>query len=109
MAYDQGLAARLRELLDARAGVAQKRMFGGLAFLRNGHMFVGIVGDTLMVRVGPDRYADALRIRHVREMDFTGGAMRGYVYVDPPGFESDDDLAHWVDAALRFVDSLAPK
>ena len=109
MAYDQGLAARLTELFDARAGVAQKRMFGGLAFLRNGHMFVGIVGDTLMVRVGPDRYADALRIRHVREMDFTGRPMRGYVYVDPPGFESDDDLARWVDAALRFVDSLAPK
>ena len=109
MAYDEGLAARLAEMLERRDGIVAKKMFGGLAYLRNGHMFVGIVGDVLMVRVGPRRYPDALKMRHVREMDFTGRPMKGYVYVDPPGFESDADLGRWVGEGLRFVDSLPPK
>jgi TfoX/Sxy family transcriptional regulator of competence genes len=109
VAYDQGLAARLTELLAGRPAIAQKKMFGGLALLCRGHMFVGIVGDTLMVRVGPERYVDALAMQYVREMDFTGRPMKGYVFVDPPGFESDEDLARWVEAGLRFVGSLPPK
>jgi TfoX/Sxy family transcriptional regulator of competence genes len=109
MAHDPGLEARLAELLEGRGDVAQRRMFGGLALLSRGHMFVGIVGDTLMVRVGPAGYADALARPHARVMDFTGRPMRGYVYVDPPGFESDADLARWVDSALAFVATLPPK
>lgn len=109
MAYDHGLAARLEELLEGHAGIDRRRMFGGLALLCRGHMFVGIVGDTLMVRVGPERYAQALERPHVRVMDFTGRPMKGYVYVDPPGYEADDDLAGWVDAGLAFVASLPDK
>ena len=70
MAYDEGLAQRIREISGA-ARVTEKKMFGGLAFLARGHMFVGIVGDTLMARIGPEPHAEALRKPHMREMDFT--------------------------------------
>ncbi|HEX5051357.1 MAG TPA: TfoX/Sxy family protein [Planctomycetota bacterium] len=109
MAYDTGLAERLRELIPAEAGFGEKKMFGGLAFLSRGHMFVGIVGDTLMARVGREAHAAALRRPHVREMDFTGKPMRGYVYVDPPGIEEDRELKRWVAACLAFVQTLPPK
>lgn len=109
MPYDHGLAARLDELLEGRAGIDRRRMFGGLALLCRGHMFVGITGESLMVRVGPERYGQALRKPHVRPMDFTGRPMKGYVYVDPPGYASDDELSGWLDAGLAFVASLPDK
>lgn len=109
MAYDEGLAQRIREFVEQRPGITEKRMFGGVAFMSQGHMFVGIVGETLMVRVGPAAYAGALAKPHVREMDFTGKPMKGYVYVDAEGFESDAALRGWVDAGLGFVGTLPAK
>jgi len=109
MAYDEGLAQRLREHFAETRGVSEKKMFGGLAFLLRGNMCCGIVGDTLMARVGPDKYAAALQRPHAREMDFTGRAMRGLVYVDPEGFESDKDLRTWLALAEKFATSLPPK
>ncbi|MBK7134932.1 MAG: TfoX/Sxy family protein [Rhodocyclales bacterium] len=109
MAYDQGLAERLRELLQDHAGIAEKKMFGGLCFLSRGYMFVGIVGEALMARVGPDAYEKALCRPHVRVMDFTGKPMKGYVFVDPPGYEEDRDLKRWVDGSLKFVGTLPEK
>jgi len=109
MAYDEGLAARLREQLAGIAQITEKNMFGGLAFLCGGHMFVGIVGDTLMVRVGPEAYEAALQRPHAREMTFTGKPMRGYVYVDPPGFAEDAALIGWREQAYTFVLGLPPK
>jgi TfoX/Sxy family transcriptional regulator of competence genes len=109
MAYDEGLAERIREVLQEDPGVTEKRMFGGLAFLTGGYMFVGIVQDQLMARVGPAEYEQALGLPHVREMDFTGKPMKGYLYVDPPGFEADADLAAWVRRCQRFVEALPPK
>lgn len=109
MAFDEGLAERLRDLLARRDGVAEKKMFGGLAFMLRGHMFVGVIGNELMVRVGPDRYADALRKSHVREMDFTGRPMKGYIFVAPEGFESDAALEEWVGLGATFVESLPSK
>lgn len=85
MAYDEGLAQRLREVLQSERDIAEKRMFGGLVFMFRGYMFVGITGELLMARVGPDDYEQALSRPHVRVMDFTGKPMRGYVYVDPRG------------------------
>ncbi len=73
------------------------------------HMCCGIVDDTLMARVGPDQYAACLQREHAREMDFTGKAMKGMVYVDPEGFESDSDLQRWVEVCTGFVMSLPPK
>jgi TfoX/Sxy family transcriptional regulator of competence genes len=109
MAFDEGLAERLRELLQDRPGIAEKRMFGGLCLLARGHMFVGIVGEALMACVGPDAYAAALRRPHARVMDFTGRPMKGYVFVDPPGYEEDRDLKRWVEESLEFVGTLAEK
>jgi len=109
LAFDEGLAARLHELLEDRRGISEKKMFGGIAFMCRGYMFVGIVGDKLMARVGPERYLEALKRPHVRVMDFTGTPMRGYVYVDPPGYESDDDLTRWLDECFTFVGSLPAK
>lgn len=109
MAYDEGLATRIQEHVAEVAGVTEKRMFGGIAFLADGHMFAGIVGETLMLRLGEPAAANALRKKHVRPMDFTGKPMKGYVYVDAEGLESDADLAGWLDAARAFVASLPPK
>jgi TfoX/Sxy family transcriptional regulator of competence genes len=109
MAYDEGLAERIRELLDERHDIGERKMFGGLAFLSRGHMFVGITDDVLMVRVGPDAHAAALARPHARPMDFTGKPMKGYVYVDAEGVQEDEALAAWVDAGLAFVATLPAK
>lgn len=109
MAFDERLAARVRRVLADDRGIVERRMFGGLAFMRHGHMFVGILGEALMARVGPDDYDDVLRQPHVRPMDFTGKAMRGYVFVDPPALASDATLSTWVQRCARFVTSLPPK
>ena len=109
MSYDEGLAERLREALQSQRGISEKKMFGGLAFMSRGYIFIGITGDILMARIGPEYYNQALSRSHVRVMDFTGKPMKGYVFVDPPGFESDSDLSDWVQRCHRFVQSLPPK
>lgn len=109
MAFDPGLAERVRDVLGARSDVAERRMFGGLAFLLDGHMAVGLVDSVLMARVGPARHAEALARPHVRPMDFTGRPMTGYVYVDPPATADDTALADWVTACAAFVDTLPRK
>lgn len=109
MAFDQGLAQRVREALDGRPGITERRMFGGLAFLVDGKMFIGISGSKLMARVGAERYQDALALPHVRQMDFTGKPMNGYVYVEPAGLAEDTDLAAWVLWCASYVGSLPAK
>jgi TfoX/Sxy family transcriptional regulator of competence genes len=109
MAYDQGLAQRIRELLEDQAGVSERKMFGGLAFMRYGHMFVGVLGSTLMARVGPDRHQEALAMPYVRPMDFTGRPMTGYVFVDADGLTRDRDLEGWISWCSRFVATLPPR
>jgi hypothetical protein len=109
MAFDDGLAQRIREVLGDRGGISERKMFGGLAFMSRGHMFVGILGDTLMARVGPDGHAGALRRPGARPMDFTGKPMKGYVFVGPEGIEADTELAGWIAECLAFVGSLPPK
>lgn len=109
MAYDAGLAQRVREVLGDRPDVCERAMFGGLAFLVDGKMFVGIQGSVLMARVGPQRHEDALAVPHTRQMDFTGRPMKGYVYVDPPGLTQDQDLAAWVRWCVAYVAALPAK
>jgi TfoX/Sxy family transcriptional regulator of competence genes len=106
MAYDLELAERIRRAVSRRRGVAEKAMFGGLAFLLDGKMFVGIVKDDLMVRVGPERHDAALAEPHVRPMDFAGRPMKGYVYVGPAGCREDADVARWAERAIEFVATL---
>jgi len=109
MAYDEGLAQRIRELLAEEQGLAEKNMFGGVAFLVGGNMAVGVVKDELMVRVGPTAYDAALREPHARPMDFTKRPMKGFVFVGPAGFEEDQDLRRWVERGVRFAGSLPRK
>lgn len=109
MAYDEGVAQRLREALEGRQEIREKKMFGGLAFLLDGNMCCGVVGEELMVRVGPEAYEEALSQPHARKMDFTGQPLSGFVYVAPPGFAEDEDLAAWLDRALGFASSLPSK
>jgi TfoX/Sxy family transcriptional regulator of competence genes len=109
MAYDEGLAERLREAVEDDPRVSQKKMFGGLCFLVAGNMCFGVVGEELMVRVGPDAYQECLAKAHAREMDFTGRAMKGMVYIGTKGFESDEDLSAWVQRGTAFAGSLPAK
>jgi TfoX/Sxy family transcriptional regulator of competence genes len=107
--HDEGLAQRIREVLDERADVSERRMFGGVAFLVNGNMAVGVVKSELMVRVGPAAHAEALREAHARPMDFTKRPMKGFVFVAEAGIEEDAQLGRWVERGVRFAASLPPK
>ena len=109
MAYDERLAARVRSVLARRHGVTEKKMFGGVTFLVRGNMSCGIVGNELMVRVGPVKHQAALSRRHAREMDFTGKSLRGYVYVAAAGLRRLDVLRSWVDLGVTFARTLPPK
>ena len=111
MAYDDGIAEVLRADLADVAGVEEKRMFGGLCFMLNGHMTCGITKDgSLMVRVGPDAYEALLEEPEARHMDFTGKPMKGMLYVnlaDCP--DAEDGLGRWVQHGAAFTTSLPPK
>jgi len=109
MAFDKGLAQRIREQLQDRSDVEEKKMFGGLCFMVSNHMCCGIVKETLMARVGPDNYLKCLAKKHASEMDFTGKAMKGMVYVSPEGIESDSDLVMWLNICTGFIETLPPK
>ena len=109
MPYDPGLAQRVREVLAERHGVTERRMFGGLAFMLDGKMFVGIRDATLMARVGAERYQHALSLQFVREMDFTGRPLKGYVYIDSAGLADDSELSAWVLWCASYVAALPEK
>ena len=109
MAYDEGLAERIRSILDGEPGITEKKMFGGIAFLHHGHMFIGTAKGDLMVRVGPELHPQVLKQPHARPMDFTGKPMLGYVFVSPNGITKDIDLARWVHLSLTFVSTLPAK
>ncbi len=109
MAYDEALASRIRAALSADPDLSEKKMFGGLAFLHRGLMFVGVSGNKLMARVGKEHYRDSLSRNHVREMDFTGKPMQGYVYVEPQGLATDQQLSFWLHRCKQFVSTLPPR
>ena len=106
MAYDEALAKRIREALPGEGHIDELRMFGGLSFMIGGHVALGIVGNELMVRVGPDGYQRALRRAHAREMDFTGRSIKGFVFVEPAGIRTKRSLASWIVPAVAFAKSL---
>ncbi len=102
MAYNEELAARVAELIGARAEYEEKKMFGGLAFMVNTHMACGLMGDDLMVRVGAAQYEQALA-DGAREMDFTGRPMRGMVRVDGLMIADPSALENWVGRGVSFA------
>lgn len=102
MAYDENLALRIRETLSGIKRVEEKKMMGGLAFMVNDKMCVGIIKDEMMCRIGPEIYEEALEKPGCREMDFTGRPMKGYVLVDFSGMKKKKDFDFWIDLALAF-------
>lgn len=109
MAYSELLADRVRKALKGRRRLQEKKMFGGLAFIHRGNMCCGVVGDELMVRVGPENYVKAMSARHVRPMDFTGKPLKGLVYITPPGIADDRALKAWVTMGVEFTLTLSAK
>ena len=109
MAYSEELAARVRDILGLRDGVSERRMFGGIAWMVDGNMACGTLGEDLMIRLAPEDAESALGEPHVGPMDFTGRPMRGFVKVSGEGVTEDADLARWVDAGAAFAASLPPK
>lgn len=109
MAYNERLAERIRNYLKHRRGVDEKRMFGGLCFMLNGHMCCGVEKDRLMVRVLPDRYDTLLKKPHAREMDFTGKPLKGFLFIGEAGYRTASGLAMWLDEAVDCSKSKPPK
>ena len=108
MAYDEALAERVRAALASRDGIVEKKMFGGVAFMIRGHMSCGVVNETFMVRVDPEREGALLREPGARPMDFTGKPMRGFLYVEGIGL-AGAALRRWVKRAADFAESRPPK
>ena len=108
MAFDEALADRVRDVLAARPELSEREMFGGIAFMLAGNMCCGVIGEDLLVRLGPDA-EKTLEEPHTRPMDFTGKPMKTTVFVEPAGTEADEDLAAWVDAGASFAESLPAK
>jgi TfoX/Sxy family transcriptional regulator of competence genes len=109
MAYNEGLAQRIRETLAEQPGLSEKKMFGGVSFLLNGNMACGVIKDELIVRVGPEQYAEAVAQRHTRPFDIAGRLMTGWIMVGPAGYQSNDALHAWVEQGLTFARSLPAK
>lgn len=103
MAYDQILAGRVSEVLKRqRVSFEAKGMIGGLCYMVNGKMAMGIMKDSLMVRIAPELYDQSLNKRGVRQMDFRGKILEGYLLVDGPGLEKQGELEYWVTLCLEF-------
>ena len=109
MAFREALAGRIRQQLARRKNVEERSMFGGVGFLLNGNLLVGVWKDSLIVRIGPDEGEEALLEPHVKEFDITGRAMKGWVLVEPGGVEGDDQLKAWIQRAVKFVGTLPAK
>ena len=109
MAFNEILAARIRDALARKKGVEEKKMFGGVGFLLNGNLLVGVWKASLVVRLGPDEGEETLKEPHVKEFDITGRPMKGWVLVEPAGVEDDGQLSAWIERAARFVGALPAK
>ena len=109
MPYDERLAERLDRLIKRRKGFVQKKMFGGIGFLLNGHMCFGVYEDCLILRLGEEAAQKALASKHTRAFDITGHAMKGWVMVEAPGTRSSTAVKAWIDGAIRFVKTLPTK
>lgn len=109
MAYDEGLAQRVREALEGQSGLVERKMFGGVAFMVQGNMCCGVMNDELIVRVGPEKYPVAMTEPHTRVFDFTGRPMKGFVVVTSEGHASDEALEDWVGRGFQFALSLPAK
>jgi TfoX/Sxy family transcriptional regulator of competence genes len=102
MAYNEKLANRIRERLADLPIIAEKEMMGGLTFMVNDKMCVGIIKDEMMCRIDPDLHETAIEKTGCRTMDFTKRPMKGYVMIDDTGMKTQKEFDYWVDLALDF-------
>ena len=109
MTHDMGLAQRIRELFDEKGEIEEKAMFGGVAWMVNGNLAFGVHQDSLIVRVGSEKYGEALRKPHTSVFDITGRAMTGWIMVDSKGCATDDQLEDWARQGLEFALTLPVK
>jgi TfoX/Sxy family transcriptional regulator of competence genes len=109
MAYSEELAERVRDAIDGRPGIVERKMFGGIAWMLNGNMACGVLDEDLIVRLERDEAEAVLAEEHVAPMEFTGRPMRGFAVVESPAITDPEDLGRWVDAAADFAESLPPK
>jgi hypothetical protein len=109
VAFSESLAARIRDALSGSRGITAKKMFGGVGFLLNGNLLVGVWKDSLVVRLGPEDGEAALREPHVRVFDITGRPMKGWALIEPEGIENEAQLKGWIDRAMKFVRTLPKK
>lgn len=110
MAYDEKLAERIRNQLGRRKELTEKKMFGGIAFMINGNMCVGVHKDELIVRIEPDETDIAVAKKHTRIFDLSGGRpMKGWILVAPAGLKTEPALAKWVQMGIGYALALAKK
>jgi TfoX/Sxy family transcriptional regulator of competence genes len=102
MSYSESLANRIRNRLADLPNVEDKKMMGGLVFMYNGKMCVGIIKDELMCRIDPDVYETVLELNGCRPMDFTGKPLKGYVLIEEAGMSSPKEFEYWISLALDF-------
>jgi TfoX/Sxy family transcriptional regulator of competence genes len=109
MAYSESLAARIRQAFARRRGITEKKMFGGVGFLLNGNMCVGVWKTSLIARLGPAQGESALDEPYVYDFDITGRPMKGWVMVEADGIETDEELNSWIQRSVEFVRTLPRK
>ena len=109
MAFDERLAERIRKRLERRTDIAEKRMFGGVAFLLNGNMCCGVHGKEMIVRLDPEQTDQALAEPHTRRFDLTGRPMKGWILVAPDGIAEARELDRWLRRGSDYAASLPPK
>lgn len=109
MAFDDTLAQRIRKRLGKRAGLTEKKMFGGIGFMLGGNMACGVHGRDMIVRVDPEETEKALTKPHTRRFDLTGRPMKGWILVEPEGLATDAELGKWVDVGAKYAESLPAK
>ena len=104
MAYDHFLADRVKNILEEKgSSFEEKKMFGGLCYMVDGKMCIGVESEKLMARIGPDAYEAALQKPGCEEMNFTGRPLKGFVYILPEAIDTDQDLEYWVQLCLDFM------
>ncbi|HZZ77887.1 MAG TPA: TfoX/Sxy family protein [Gemmataceae bacterium] len=109
MAFDENLAARIRIGLGRKKGIEEKKMFGGLGFLLNGNMLVGVWKNSMIARIGEVQADEAMLEPHVKPMDITGKPMKGWIMVEANGVEDEIAVKEWVQRAVKFVGKLPAK
>ena len=109
MAYDDILAAQVRAVLGEQEGLSERKMFGGLGFMLYGNMCCGIQKSELILRLGPNKGAEALQDPRMRPFDTIGRPMKGWAVIDAADLEKETELSYWVQQSVDFTLTLPPK